>query len=256
MTRRRDRRPSRGRAFARGPGDPPILSGLALYLDPEWAPGLTNVGGDTQAVMSRVGGHTFSAPAAGQGPAFGAASLNGRFGWTFTPANSDVLGNLASTFAPLLEGLQPFTFYHVVDRDAVGAQHNLFATSDAAGAAGDCMHWGALNTNVDYFVRIDGGASTANIGAVAYPTGIAVETLVFDGATVSTWFNGVPYLAGAANTRALAAQTRAALGAIVLGGVYSLFFNGKLGKQLCYLAAHDATQRAAVEAWLRGLYAI
>jgi hypothetical protein len=256
MSRRFSRRGGRGGSTNRDANTPPIMTALNLYLDPEYVAGLSNVSGETQSVTSRVGGHIFTAPAAGQRPAYGAV-LNSRFGWTFAPANSEVLSNLSSTFAPLLDGSQSFTFYHVVDRDSTAAQHNLFATSDAVGAAGDCMHWGALSgANGDYFVRIDGGASTVNTSAVVYPTGLSVETLVFNGTTVSTWFNGVPFLVAAANTRVLAAQTRAAIGALVLGSTYSLFWNGKLGKQLCYLAAHDATQLAAVETWLRSFYGI
>lgn len=203
-------------------------------------------------------GGTFSNATGTQRPLFASSLLNGRAGATFDGVDDRLVSSLAAASFTFLHNGTGATIYSVA-RTSTSAVHTIAATSTGAAASVGVLHRYNTGFAASYAmadgtalrIAINGAAASVNNGLFD----VMASTLAsVDTPDASVYVQGTSVITG--NAAAFTASNPSST--LVVGANPSGGFplGGDLVCLLVYTGAHDASQRAAVLAFLQSKYGV
>jgi len=248
---------------AKRAGALPLPGSPAVYLDGDDTDGSANstrtngVAFNDWLNKGSLGG-TFSNATAGQRPLFATGLLNGHAGATFDATDDNLASSLAASSFTFMHDGTGSTIYSVV-RTATSGVRTIASTSTGSAASRGVGH--RINTGfAASFFMSDGTALRIAVNGAAS----SVSTNLFDIMSSTLDSATTPDLdvevngASVATANAAAFSGLAPSATLVVGATPAAAFPlaGSLVCLLVYDVAHDAAQRAEVEAFLASKYGV
>lgn len=158
----------------------------------------------------------------------------------------------AATLAAQFVGLAPFTAVWLASRSVGGAAAHW--ALDDVGATDNRIAQFLSGGDLQSSHRTAAGAQTSASGSVTVLNEVYVHSIVFDGAQVATWLDGVASIPPTANTRAPATLDELVLGAQRSGAALVAFMRGLGGVLWICSGALSTPSRQAVESAMGAYY--
>lgn len=207
--------------------------------------------GRLSLLVDRSNTYTIAQGTSGNQPLWSNTGILGRAAAYYV--TDDWMGTLDAALGNILDGLQAYTIYSVVDRDSAAGTNTIHCLGDSGSSLNMVQSRLRASPTGEQVVRYDAATFSQVTGTLNEGGTPARITESFSGSAYSTWVGSTADLVASACNRSVTCD-RWYVGATRQAGAFASFMAGWIGDILIFTAAHDATARARVWAYLQTLY--